>query len=161
MEYLRQNYRIYPNKTQAAILNQWIGSGRFLWNHMLAKNIESYNQEKKFIFKFEMNNLLPELKKEYLWLKDAPSQALQQKCQDLDIALKRCFRKQSQFPKFKAKNKDTSGINIPQHWTISDNKLYLPKIKTPIKVVIDRELLGKPGSLISKKIDVVTSGFQF
>jgi putative transposase len=151
MDYLRQNYRIYPSKTQAAILNQWIGSCRFIWNHMLAKNIEKYKQEQKFIFKFDMCYLLPELKKEFVWLKDAPSQSLQQKCQDLDLALKRCFRKQSQFPKFKAKNKDMSGINIPQLWKIKENKLYLPKIKTPIKVVIDRELLGNPKSLILKK----------
>jgi transposase len=54
MDYLRQNYRIYPSKTQAAILNQWIGSCRFIWNHMLAKNIEKYKQEQKFIFKFDM-----------------------------------------------------------------------------------------------------------
>jgi putative transposase len=151
MEYLRQNYRLYPNKTQAAILNQWLGQCRFVWNHMLAKNIEKYDKEKKFIFKFEMNNLLPELKKEFEWLKEVPAQSLQQKCQDLDLALKRCFKKQAQFPKFKSRNKDMSGINFPQSWKLLGNKLHIPKMKTPIRVAIDRPLLGKPGSLVLKK----------
>jgi putative transposase len=151
MEYLRQNYRLYPNKTQAVILNQWLGQCRFVWNHMLAKNVEKYDKEKKFIFKFEMNNLLPELKKEFEWLKEVPAQSLQQKCQDLDLALKRCFKKQAQFPKFKAKSKDMSGINFPQSWKLLGNKLHIPKMKTPIRVAIDRPLLGKPGSLILKK----------
>jgi transposase len=55
--FIRQNYRIYPNKDQTVVLNQWLGQARFIWNYMLAKNIEKYQLEQKFIFKFDMNNL--------------------------------------------------------------------------------------------------------
>jgi putative transposase len=150
MENLRQNYRIYPNKDQASILNEWLGQCRFVWNHMLAKNIEEYNSTKKFIFKFSMNNLLPELKKQYEWM-TAPAQSLQQKCGDLDVALKRCGKKQAKFPRFKSKATDVSGICFPQRWKLLGNKLFLPKMKSSIRVVIDRPLLGKPKSVILKK----------
>ena len=48
------------------------------------------------------------------------------------------------FPKFKSKKTDESGIRF-NDFKIIDNKIYLPKIKKGIKIVIDRELLGKPG----------------
>jgi transposase len=52
--FIRQNYRIYPNKDQTVVLNQWLGQARFIWNYMLAKNIEKYQLEQKFIFKFDI-----------------------------------------------------------------------------------------------------------
>ena len=41
-----------------------------------------------------MHSMLPTMKKseEYHWLKECPSQVLQQKCQDLDTALKNKFK---------------------------------------------------------------------
>lgn len=146
--FLKQKYRIYPNKKQESIINQWIGSSRFIWNYMLSLNIEHYKENKKFIFGYDMNNMLPKMKKqeEYSWLKNTPSQGLQQKCQDLDTALKSSFRNDNRFgfPKFKSKKTDESGIRF-NDFKIIDNKIYLPKIKKGIKIIIDRELLGKPG----------------
>lgn len=146
--FIKQKYRIYPNKEQQSIINQWIGSSRFIWNYMLSLNIEHYKENKKFIFGYDMNNMLPKMKKqeEYSWLKNTPSQGLQQKCQDLDTALKSSFRNDNRFgfPKFKSKKTDESGIRF-NDFKIIDNKIYLPKIKKGIKIIIDRELLGKPG----------------
>ena len=146
--FIKQKYRIYPNKEQQSIINQWIGSTRFIWNYMLALNIEHYKETNKFIFGYDMNNMLPKMKKqeEYRWLKKTPSQGLQQKCQDLDTALKSSFRKENKFgfPKFKSKKTDESGIRF-NDFKIIDNKLYLPKIKKGIKIIIDRDLLGKSG----------------
>ena len=62
--YIRQNYRIYPNKTQSAILNQWIGQGRLVYNYMLELNKVTYEQEQKFVFGYDMTKLLPELKQQ-------------------------------------------------------------------------------------------------
>lgn len=146
--FIKQKYRIYPNKEQQSIINQWIGSTRFIWNYMLSLNIEHYKETNKFIFGYDMNNMLPKMKKqeEYIWLKKTPSQGLQQKCQDLDTALKSSFRKENKFgfPKFKSKKTDESGIRF-NDFKIIDNKLYLPKIKKGIKIIIDRDLLGKSG----------------
>ena len=143
--FIKQNYRIYPTKSQQKILNEWIGCGRFIWNYMLNLNIKTYNETGKFVFYNEMANMLPKMKKtsDYIWLKETPSQGLQQKVQDLDTAIKGC-------PKFKSKKFDESGIRF-HDFKIQGKKLYLPKIKSPIKIIIDRELLGKPGLITVKK----------
>ncbi len=149
--FIRQNYRIYPNKDQTVVLNQWLGQARFIWNYMLAKNIEKYQLEQKFIFKFDMNNLLPDLKTvdDYSWLKEIPSQCLQQKCQDLDTALKSSFKSKTNkkgFPKFKSKKTDESGIRFP-NFKFEGNRIILPKMKQGIKIKLHRELLGKKGAI--------------
>lgn len=43
---IRQKFRMYPNKEQERILNQWIGCARFVWNKFLEKNNERYENEK-------------------------------------------------------------------------------------------------------------------
>ena len=137
-------FRLYPNKSQQEILNQWIGSSRWIWNYMLDMNKSKYEKEKKFAFYIEMNNLLPDLKKqpETSWLKEVPSQVLQQKCQDLSGAMGKSFkRKQTGFPNFKSKKLDQSGIRFPQGWSISENRINLPKLKA-IKFKQHREIQG-------------------
>ena len=52
---IRQKFRMYPNKEQERILNQWIGCARFVWNKFLEKNNDRYKNEKKFVFYNEMN----------------------------------------------------------------------------------------------------------
>ena len=153
--FIRQNYRIYPNKDQQVILNQWLGCARFVWNHMLELNIKSYQETGKFVFAYEMHKMLPQMKKqeETSWLKNAPSQGLQQKCQDLDTALKASFKtaeNRKGFPKFKSRKTDESGIRMADY-KIKDGKLFLPKIKSAIKIKIDRNFLGKPGMITVKK----------
>lgn len=153
MIYIRQNYRIYPNQEQTIILAQWLGQARFIWNHMLDLNIESYKQNQKFIFEFDMNNLLPSIKnnQETIWLKEIPSQALQQKCSDLSNALKSTGKQQQSrkgFPKFKSKKSDTSGFRLPSFkYNYEENKIYLPKLKSGIKTKFDRLLQGKASSI--------------
>lgn len=152
MQVINYKFRIYPNREQEQKLNQFLGSARWLWNYFLAMNIEQYKETKKFIFSGEMQSKLPEMKKteELEWLKEAPSQMAQQKLQDLDLALKNCFRHGRGFPKFKSKRTDCSGIRFPQGWNIKENKLSIPKVKG-IKIKVHREILGKPTLLTVKK----------
>jgi putative transposase len=153
--YIRQNFRLYPNKQQKILINAWLGQGRFIWNYMLRRNIDEYESTNKFIFKYDMNNMLPDLKQqpETSWLSEIPSQCLQQKCQDLDTAIKQSFNSNSNkkgFPKFKSKKTDTSGIRFPL-FKLKDNKIILPKMKNGITIVLHRELLGTPGSVTIKR----------
>lgn len=122
---------------------------------MLNLNITEYNENKKFIFKYDMNNLLPSMKKQEgtSWLKEIPSQCLQQKCQDLDTAIKLSFKSNTNkngFPKFKSRKTDESGIRFPE-FIIQNNKIVLPKMKLGIKITFYRELLGEARSLTIKK----------
>lgn len=153
--YIRQNYRIYPTKLQQLTLNQWLGQGRFVWNYMLSLNIATYDRDKKFVFGYDMNNLLPALKKQpgTCWLSEIPSQCLQQKCQDLDTALKQSFKKNQNkkgFPKFKSRKFDESGIRFP-NFKFEGNRIVLPKMKGGIKIKLHRPLLGKKEAITVSK----------
>lgn len=133
-------YRLYPNKEQETIINKSIGSCRFVFNHYLAKRIESYKDNQKSLGYNDNANDLKILKKEYEWLKEVDSISLQQTLKDLDQAYKNFFRRVKQggavgFPKFKSKKnnkqsyrtqftKTTAGGNI----RIEGNKIILPKL---------------------------------
>ena len=135
--FIRKRFRIYPTKEQEKFFLQEIGNQRFIWNHILAKSIERYETEKKFVFYYEAASMLPELKKELEWLKLGNSQALQQTLRDLDQAFKMSFKKtgkKSGFPKFKKKSYGGS-VRYPSGSKISDSKLFVPKVKTGIKLV--------------------------
>lgn len=124
-------YRLKPNEGQEEILRQFGGGCRWLWNTMLADNKAKYDAEKKFIFKNTMVASLPDLKKKHTWLRDLPSQALQQRCWDLDTAMKRCFRSGFGFPQFKRKDEENDTFRISQtngHIQITRNAIKIPKM---------------------------------
>ena len=97
-------FRLKPTKEQETKLRQIGGGCRWLWNQMLANNQTRYQQSKKFIFGHEMCVSLPDLKKQHPWLSELPSQALQQRCWDLNNALERRFKSGFGFPRFKRKD---------------------------------------------------------
>jgi putative transposase len=127
MVFIRKNIRLYPNKSQEALLNQDIGNQRFVWNFFLAKNQEKYKEEKKFLFYSDTSRELKSLKTEKEFLKLGNSQALQQTLRDFEFALKAGFKKQKGFPRFKKKSSGGS-LRLPQGCSCENGKLKLPKI---------------------------------
>jgi putative transposase len=129
-------YLLRPTKEQAALLSQYAGATRWLWNYMLDLNIKEYQANKKFVFNYSMNALLPELKKQHEWLKLPPSQSLQQKCADLDTALHSVWNSGFGFPKFKSKHRSQDSFRVPQQIAnskdpqikISEKAITIPKI---------------------------------
>lgn len=97
-------FRLKPNEEQERHLVVWVGASRWIWNHYLSLNKTTYAETKNFVFKHEMITSLPKLKKEHVWLKEIPSQALQQRCMDLDVAIHRVWKQGNGFPKFKSKH---------------------------------------------------------
>src|ERR1035437_5444606 len=83
MSHTAFKYRLNPTKEQITWLEKAAGSNRWLWNYMLDLNKKEYDSTKKFVFAVDMSNKLPVLKKEHLWLRDGPSQSLQQTCINL------------------------------------------------------------------------------
>ena len=139
--FIRQNYRIYPTREQAAYLNQDMGNQRFIWNYFLAKSIERYELEKKFYFGAEMSKMLPDMKKEenFPFLKLGSSQGLQTTCRNLDIALRGSFKSTKNkvrkgFPKFKKKS-GTGSVTYPQGVRLVGGKLHIPKLNMLVKIV--------------------------
>jgi putative transposase len=124
-------YRLKPTSEQEGALRQTGGACRWLWNKMLEQNKAKYEQEKKFVFKYDLVGSLPKLKELHPWLKEMPSQSLQQRCWDLDTAMKRCFKSGFGFPKFKSKDDENDTFRISQtngHIKVTRQAIKLPKL---------------------------------
>ncbi|PAK87251.1 RNA-guided endonuclease TnpB family protein [Lentilactobacillus parakefiri] len=137
--------RIYPNAAQQLKIKLNFGYNRFVWNQMLAMMIQRYenNPEAPFLNAFALNNLLPALKMEYIWLKEAESTSLQSTNHDLVEAYKRFFKAHKGFPKFKSrkflKQSYQSKMNIR---LIDKYHLKLPKLGI-VRYKCGRKITGK------------------
>ena len=142
-------YRIYPTPTQRQIFASWFGSCRFVWNQLLpeAASTSAYDLKKR----------LPLLKRDYPWLADCPSQALQSSVLNLGQAVTRHRQRLGQAPKRKLR-KQRQSLCIPQGvkltaWCNPGDRyrsLKLPKLDTPVKLVLHRPF---PGSVKSVNAD--------
>lgn len=121
-------YELNPTNTQKEQIKQTCGCCRKVYNTMLDRKISAYKEDGTSLSKYELINQLVELKKELPFLKDAPSQALQQAIFNLDTAYANFFRKGG-FPKFKKKGvKDSFRIPVAcvidyDNWTIKTAKI--------------------------------------
>ncbi|MBR3250949.1 MAG: transposase [Erysipelotrichaceae bacterium] len=95
--------RLYPNKAQAEKIDTTLDCCRFVYNHMLARNEKVYVRRGEHLSRFDMQNLLPEIKEYKPWLKDVDSQALKFVCRQINNAFDKFFKKRTGFPKFKSK----------------------------------------------------------
>ncbi len=137
-----QKIRLYPTTEQQHQLARAMGCCRFWWNHALNICNQTYKETGKGISRTGLNALLPKLKKEYEWLKtDVYSQSLQQTTLNLSRAFINFFEKRAKYPRFKSKHGKQS-VGFPQHTSIQNNYLKLPKIGL-IRAVFDRRYGGK------------------
>src|SRR5574343_219723 len=138
-------YRIYPSDDQKAILAKQFGHCRWVYNWGLATKQKAYKETGKSPSKFDLSNLLPNMKKqpETEWLKEAGSQSLQASLEHLDTAFNNFFSKRSDFPKFKSKNSKQS-YTIPSGTELDfdHGRLWLPKFKEGIKIKLSRKITG-------------------
>ncbi len=135
-------FRLYPNQEQQIFLAKCFGCSRFVYNHFLRLTTDVYTDCKKSLRYKEWAKLLTSLKKEFEWLKEVNSQALQQSLKDLETAYVRFFKGLAKFPRFKRRSNKQS-FRVPQHFSITeDEKLQLPKM-TPLKMIIHREIEGQ------------------
>lgn len=144
--YKAYKYKLLPTKVQQDRLSQITGSTRWIWNYMLNLNIKHYTEKKKFTFGTDMAMLVSDLRKEHEWLKEVPAQSLQQKCIDLDRALKSVWRSQFGFPKFKSKHRSQGSFRIPQHIKFTDTHVSIPKVGK-VKWRYHRPVDGQPKSM--------------
>lgn len=133
---LRKGYlfRLKPSAEVKAKLANHVGAGRFLWNKILARNLSRLENRQNLIWYQEMSFWLTLWKKseEYGFLKEAPSQALQQKLRDLDKAFKDTFDKKQplkRIPKFKKKGMSDT-LRYPQGFKVDEDqkRIFRPKL---------------------------------
>ncbi|MBN2259738.1 MAG: helix-turn-helix domain-containing protein, partial [Clostridiales bacterium] len=77
MVYKAYKFRLKPNKTQEELILKTIGSSRFVFNYFLDLWNATYKETGKGISYCACSKQLPDLKNEYLWLKEPDSIALQ------------------------------------------------------------------------------------
>ncbi|WP_456382731.1 RNA-guided endonuclease InsQ/TnpB family protein, partial [Persephonella sp.] len=137
-------FRLYPDKEQQQFLNIQFGHCRFVYNYFLALSKEEYEKQGIKWKYSRYQSMLPSLKKEYSFLKQANSQSLQVSLQNLDTAYKNFLEGRAEFPKFK-KKKSKQTIHIPQHFEIERvskkrGLLKMPKLKTKIPIKMHRDI---------------------
>ena len=145
-------FELMPNKAQKTLLDKHFGCVRFVYNLSLNERIEQYHADKKSDNYYAQASKLTQLKKneETAWLREVNSQSLQFSLRCLKNAFDNFFRGKANFPKFKSKKKKNS-FTVPQFTKLIENKLYIPKFKEGIKVIVHREFEGKIGKCTFSK----------
>jgi putative transposase len=123
--YKAYKFRLYPTNDQKASLDKSFGCCRWYWNYSLNLCQETYKETGKGLSRFAIQRLLPGLKKENEWLKDAYSQCLQSVALNLSTAYKNFFEKRGGFPKFKSK-RGRQSIQFPSNVKIEGDYIKLP-----------------------------------
>jgi IS605 OrfB family transposase len=145
-------YRLKVKPEQAEMLRIYAGQSRFVWNNFLAHNLESLQNRENLLWYNEMSFWLTFYKKteELGWLKESPSQVLQQKLKDLEKAFKDAFDKNQPFksiPVFKKKS-DKQSFRFPAGFEVDQKNslIKLPKVSR-IKYFNSRLFDGKPKNI--------------
>ena len=141
-------FRIYPTEEQQEALATQFGHARFVYNFYLELRSRIYAQTGRGLNYNATADHLAELKAEadYVWLKEADAQVLQQKLMDLQKAFKKYFRmcktgtlpsgkgkkprkdgKRRGYPRYKSR-RGRQSIRYPQRFKVGEGEIYLPKV---------------------------------
>lgn len=156
-------FRIYPNKKQIELINKTIGSVRFVFNFFLGKQkdkdaywyiceemvqngqLQANNWKGEYLSKKETIKSLPELKKQYDFLQEVDSIALQKSVENLADSYSRYYKKQNKYPRFKTKKNPVQSYTTKQtngNIAVIDNHIKLPKLGL-VRFAKSREVQGR------------------
>jgi putative transposase len=141
-------FELKTNGAQQRQLRSFAGACRFVFNQSLAWQNSQYREDSTFQFRYvTIANLLPSWKKQYSWLKDAPSQSLQHSIKDLERSFQNFFAKRADFPRFKRRGQSASfrfpqGVKLDQE----NSRIQLPKLGW-VRYRNSREVLGEVGNV--------------
>ncbi|MCR5236921.1 MAG: IS200/IS605 family element transposase accessory protein TnpB [Lachnospiraceae bacterium] len=124
-------FRLYPNREQQNFINRTLGCCRYVYNQGLNWRRLAYEADGTSLGYGDTSYGLTALKRQYGWLKECDSIALQQSLRDLDTAYKNFFSKRAGFPRFKAKHDNHQSyrtINQGDNIRIVGKYLKLPKL---------------------------------
>ena len=122
-------FELMPNGANLRGMRQYAGARRFVFNKALALSQRYYRRFKRTAGYVNLANQLPKWKKLHPFLKEAPSQVLQQSLKDLDKAYVNFFKGNTDFPTFKKKSQG-GGFRYPQGCELDqpNSRIKLPKI---------------------------------
>jgi len=136
--------RIYPTDEQVIQLSKDFGATRWLWNQSLFLMSEAYKETGKGVSAYDMKKRIPELKKEFEWLKETYSQCLQQSILNLSQAFINFFEGRTKYPTFKSKF-DRQSVQYPANVKVQgEDAIKFPGNLGIVKAKIHRDLpIGK------------------
>ncbi len=128
--------KMYPNQDTKVLLNKTMGCCRFVYNNLLAQINEDYDLWKENpslpkpkVSSYDLVKAVVNLKKEYEWLNEVSSVALQQSAMQLATAFNNFFKNPNthKHPRFKSK-RSNNGFRIVglTSITIKSNKVGIP-----------------------------------
>ena len=138
-------FRLYPDKAQETLIAKTIGCSRFVFNHFLEKWNNTYKATGKGLTYNTCSAQLTQLKKERDWLREVDSISLQSSLRHLADSFSRFFRKQTNAPRFKSKNRDLQSYTTKytnNNIRVADKKIKLPKLGW-IRYAKSREVKGR------------------
>lgn len=126
---IRKGFRFALNTgtDQAHTLRRFAGCSRFVWNQALKLQKERLDAEEKCLCYADLCKELTAWKDEFEFLKEAPSQALQQTLKDFDRALWDGLKGAKGFAVWKKKGRHDS-FRYPQGFHLEPSRVFLPKI---------------------------------
>jgi len=152
-------FRLYPNEEQKILIEKSFGCYRYIYNYFLYKM-----NGKKYIKTFDYIKDLQLLSKEKEWLKEVDSCLLKCSIFNLEDAINKYNKGNSEYPKFKSKVKSRNSYRTNNITRIYKNKIYnsieinlkenlikLPKLKE-IKIRGYRKLDKIEGRIINATI---------
>lgn len=162
-------FRAYPATAQVAQAEGWSRSLGWLWNIALEQRLLAYARpkcERRYPTAVDQQKELTELRTELPWLTAVPRNVCDHLLAELDAAWQRCFAGLAKQPRFKKRGRDVVNLYEPHPncWRLEgqgDRKrkdkvrskrdacrkagyLHFPKIDGTIRLVVHRQLEGKP-----------------
>lgn len=128
-------FRLYPTKSQQAILRQWLTTCRMLYNTSLAERRNAWTTEQRSVTYTEQANQLTDTKQTTPFLQALHSQVLQDVLRRLDKTFQHFFRRlntgeKAGYPRFKGNYRYDSFTYPQSGFVLEENnkKLRLSKI---------------------------------
>lgn len=137
--------RSYSNQAQAILINKTIGCSRFVFNYFLSLWDHAYKETGKGLTYGTCSAKLTAMKKEFVWLKEVDSIAIQSSVRNLVDAYTRFFKKQNSAQRFKSKKNNVQSYTTKQtnkNIAVVGNKIKLPKIGL-VQFAKSREVEGR------------------
>jgi len=167
-------YKLYNNPKWNNKLHDLCRSSAFVWNHCLALQQRYYRLYKKYISSAKMqSHFAKKVVPKHDFLKLMGSQSIQEIIQRLDASYSRFFKKtQKRPPKFKSGFSFSSFIFKQGGYSLSDNNLYINKLKhgfkffksrdcgTPKTIRLKRDKLGDFYLIITSEEDVRNKNYR-
>jgi putative transposase len=136
---------IYPTKEQEILIHKTFGCCRFVFNYFLSKWTDTYRKTGKGLTYNSCSSQLPQLKKEFPWLKEVDSIAIQDSLKHLADAFTRFFKGENNYPRFKTKKNKVQSYTTKYtngNIAVAGNKMKLPKLGF-VRFAKSREVEGR------------------